>query len=60
MGNLDHIQRVNADKESCQNCFFSSIKFRNMPCCNCKGTTDMHVTDLDKPAVLTGKDLGYK
>ena len=60
MANLDHIQRSNADKQSCQNCCYSSEKFNHTPCEFCKGTNDMWIEDKNKPAVLTGRDFGWK
>jgi len=58
LGNLDHIQRSNADKESCQNCLNNHIKFSELPCSLCKGNTDMFCLDESEPPVCTGKDIG--
>jgi len=60
MANKDHVQRSDANKRSCQNCVHNHIKFSEFPCSHCKGITDFHMLDYTKPAVLTGKDLGYR
>ena len=58
MGNLDHVQRANADVESCNNCLNRFTKFSAAPCKNCKGENDMFELDDSVPAVLTGRDIG--
>lgn len=59
MGNLDHVQRANADKESCNNCHWNARKFKEWPCNECKGNEDMFFLNPNVPAVTTGRDLGY-
>jgi len=59
MGNLDHIQRSNADKISCQNCLYNHRESKTYPCNECKGDNDKHHLDRNKTPVLTGVDIGY-
>ena len=54
----DDVQREDVTTKSCNNCDGSSMKFNQWPCKMCRSNRNMHIMN-NKPAVLTGKELGY-
>jgi len=56
----DNVQRDDCTVKSCNNCNGSSMKFNQWPCKMCGSNRNMHIIDPDEPAVITGKELGYR